>query len=72
MQRQTHLIEFDDVRVVEQLHNLHFPVDFLQIGRVQSGLVNNLDGHLSKWFAVKLGFFFAQQKNNTKYVQVHV
>ncbi len=30
----TYLIELYDVRVIEQLHNLNLPVDFLQVGRV--------------------------------------
>lgn len=48
MKDNTHLVEFDDVGVVQQLHNLHLSVNLLQVGGVQSGLVNNLDGHLEK------------------------
>lgn len=44
--RATYLVEFDDVGVVEQLHNLHFSVNLFQVGRVQSGLVDDFDGHL--------------------------
>lgn len=29
-----HLVELDDVRVVEELHELDLPVDLLQIARV--------------------------------------
>lgn len=46
MKDNTHLVEFDDMGVVQQLHNLHLSVDFLQVGGVQSGLVNDLNGHL--------------------------
>lgn len=42
----THLVEFDDVGVVQQFHNLNLSVNFLQVRRVQSGLVDDLDGHL--------------------------
>lgn len=48
MRDNTHLVEFDDMGVVQQLHNLHLSVDFLQVGGVQSGLVNYLNGHLEK------------------------
>lgn len=46
--RATYLVEFDDVGVVEQLHNLHFSVNLFQVGRVQSGLVDDFDGHLGR------------------------
>lgn len=48
MKDNTHLVEFDYVGVVQQLHYLHLSVNFLEIGRVQSGLVNDLNGHLEK------------------------
>lgn len=43
---ETDLIEFDDVGMVQHLHDLNFPVDLLQVYSVQLGLVNNLNGHL--------------------------
>lgn len=43
---QAHLVELDDVGVVQHLHDLHFPVDLLQVHSVQLGLVDDLDGHL--------------------------
>lgn len=42
----THLVEFDDVGVVQQLHDLHLSVNLLQVGGIQSGLVDDLNGHL--------------------------
>lgn len=48
MKDNTHLVEFDYVGVVQQLHYLHLSVNFLEVGRVQSGLVNYLNGHLQK------------------------
>lgn len=44
---QTYLIELDDVWMIQQLHNLNLPVDFLQVGWVQPRLVDYFDGHLS-------------------------
>lgn len=48
----TYLIELYDVRVIEQLHDLNLPVDFLQVGRVQSCFINyfncNLHGNAIK------------------------
>lgn len=46
MSGNTHLVEFDDVGVVQQFHDLNLSVNLLQVGRVQSGLVDDLDGHL--------------------------
>lgn len=48
MSHHTHLVELDDVGVVQQFHNLNLSVNFLQVGGVQSGLVDDLDGHLPK------------------------
>lgn len=48
MNNYTHLVEFDDMRVVKQLHYLHLSVYFLQVGGVQSGLINDFNGHLKK------------------------
>lgn len=41
-----YLVEFDDVWVVQQLHDLHFSVNLFQVGRTQAGLVNNFYCHL--------------------------
>ena len=41
-----HLVELHNVRMVHQLHHLHLPVHLGQVGGVQLGLVNNLDGNL--------------------------
>lgn len=46
--RRTHLVEFDDVGVIQHLHDLNFPVDLLQVHGIQLGLVNDLDGHLQE------------------------
>lgn len=45
---RTHLVEFDDVGVIQHLHDLNFPVDLLQVHGIQLGLVNDLDGHLQE------------------------
>lgn len=50
MKENTHLVEFDDVGVVEQFHDLNLSVNFLQVGRVESGLVDDLDCHLQKQY----------------------
>lgn len=42
----THLVELDDVRVVQHLHDLDLPVDLLQVDGIQLGFVYDLDGHL--------------------------
>ena len=42
----THLVELDDVRVVQHLHDLDLPVDLLQVDSIQLGLVDDLNGHL--------------------------
>lgn len=42
----THLVEFDDMGVVQQLHNLHLSVNLLQVRGVQSCLIDDLYGHL--------------------------
>ena len=41
-----HLVELHYVGMVDQLHHLHLPVDLGQVGWVQLGLVNDLDGDL--------------------------
>ena len=41
-----YLVEFDNVWVVEQLHHLHLPVHLGQVGRIQLGLIYDLDGNL--------------------------
>ena len=41
-----HLVELHDVGMVDQLHHLNLPVHLAQVGWVQLGLVDNLDGHL--------------------------
>lgn len=46
--KSTHLVEFDDVWVVQQLHDLHFSVNLFQVGRTQAGLINNFYCHLKK------------------------
>lgn len=43
---ETDLIEFDNVGMVQHLHDLNFPVDLLQVYGVQLGLVDDLNGHL--------------------------
>lgn len=43
---ETDLIEFDDVGMVQHLHDLNFPVDLLKVYSIQLGLVNDLNGHL--------------------------
>lgn len=45
-QKLLHLVQLDDVRMVEHLHDLNLPVDLLQVDCIQLGLVNDLDGHL--------------------------
>lgn len=50
MNDNTHLVEFDDVGVVQQFHNLNLSVNFLQVRRVQPGLVDDLDGHLPQQY----------------------
>lgn len=45
---RTHLVELDDVGVIQHLHDLNFPVDLLQVHGIQLGLVNDLDGHLQE------------------------
>lgn len=42
----THLIQLDDVRMVQHLHDLNFPVDLLQVDGIQLGLINDFNGHL--------------------------
>lgn len=42
----THLVELDDVGVVQHLHDLDLPVDLLQVDSIQLGLVDDLNGHL--------------------------
>lgn len=34
------------MRVVQQLHYLHFSVDLFQVGRIQPGFIDDLDCHL--------------------------
>lgn len=46
LQPDTHLVQFDDVGVVQHLHDLNLPVDLLQVHSVQLGLVDDLNGHL--------------------------
>ena len=46
MQLAAHLVELDDMRVVQHLHDLNFSVDLLQVDGVQLGLVDDLNGHL--------------------------
>lgn len=53
-ERRTHLVEFDDVGVIQHLHDLNFPVDLLQVHCIQLGLVNYLDGHLQRERKVNL------------------
>lgn len=48
MNPETDLIEFDDVGMVQHLHDLNFPVDLLQVHSIQLGLVNDLNGHLQR------------------------
>lgn len=43
---EAHLVELDDVGVVQHLHDLNFPVDLLQVDSIQLGLVDDLNGHL--------------------------
>lgn len=42
----THLVKLDDVWMVQQLHDLHLPVDLLQVRSIQLGLIYDLYGHL--------------------------
>ena len=41
-----HLIESDNVWMVQQFHHLHLSVHLGEVGRVQLGLVNDFDGDL--------------------------
>lgn len=65
--RATHLVEFDDVGVVEQLHNLHFSVNLLQVRRVQSGLVDDFDGHLGTKIKISHFIYFFKVKIGASY-----
>ena len=47
------LIQLDDVRVVEKLHDLDLAVDLVEVGLVQLALVDDLDGHL-EWGEEKI------------------
>lgn len=47
-EHRTHLVEFDDVGVIQHLHDLNFPVYLLQVYCIQLGLVNDLNGHLQR------------------------
>ena len=53
---ETHLVEFNDVRVVQHLHDLNFPVNLFQVDSIQLGLVDDLNGHLhnNQALAIKL------------------
>jgi len=42
------------VRVIQQLHDLNLPVDFLQVGRVQSCFINYFNCNL---YAIKSTLF---------------
>lgn len=42
------LVQLDDVRVVQLLHDVDLTVDLLQVRRVQLRLVDDLDGHLQQ------------------------
>ncbi len=41
-----YLIESDNVRVLQQFHDLHFSGNFPSVVCVQPSLVNDLNGHL--------------------------
>lgn len=45
---QSYLVKLNDMRVVQQFHDLHLAIDLLQVYRVQLGLVYDLYGHLLK------------------------
>lgn len=47
-----YLIKFDDVRMVQPLHDFHFSVDFLEITSVQLRFVYYLDGNLKREMGV--------------------
>lgn len=46
MQLAADLVELDDVRVVQHLHDLNFSVDLFQVDCIQLGLIDDLNGHL--------------------------
>ncbi len=43
-----YLIEFDDVWMVEHLEHLHFSVHLLEIQLIQTGFIDDFDGHLNQ------------------------
>lgn len=43
-----YLVEPDDVRVFQQLHDLHLPEDLFQVVVIQLGLVHDLYSHLER------------------------
>ena len=43
-----HLVELDNVGMVDQLHHLHLTVDLGEVDSIQLGLVNDLDCDLGK------------------------
>lgn len=47
VRRPTYLIEFHDVRMLEHLQHLDFPVDLREVLAVQPSFVHNLDGDLN-------------------------
>ena len=57
----TYLVELNDVRMIELLHNLHFAVNFLQIRFVQSRFVDNFDSNLRNQSGKKTLNFFVTQ-----------
>lgn len=46
MKPKTHLVELNNVGVVQHFHDLNFSVDLLQVDGIQLGLVDDLNGHL--------------------------
>lgn len=50
------------MRVVQQLHDLHFSVNLLQVGGVQPGLIYNLYCHLKE--GIKRNEMLCMQKKN--------
>lgn len=46
MKPETHLVELNNVGVVQHFHDLNFSVDLLQVDGIQLGLVDDLNGHL--------------------------
>lgn len=49
MDRQTvYLVEANDVRMLQQLHDLHLSEDLLQVLVIQLGLIHNLYSHLER------------------------